>query len=149
MAMFNEKGKLILSRQGDFVQVIGNQFVLDDPLFTTQSSRKPFEIFAYLVVSLEDYNGFAEGVFPISAHLSQRYYTLESDWNYSGSTGTISISRNKQGQLEGSFTLKMHSSNIYYYLYYPYGYHCPDTGKRENPLWGEKITISGKVLLEE
>jgi hypothetical protein len=131
--LYNTNGDLLLTKKGD-AENLGTAYDhweirLLDPSFGTQDSD-PLQTFASLTISGQSgINTPRQLQFnkDNAASFHQRWYSLEDDWGYKSSTGTLVITSVEKLKITGSFEISLEV----------------DVNARQNPLWGEYILAKG------
>lgn len=131
--LYNSNGDLLLSRKGDAENLVTSdnhwEIRLLDPSFGLQNSE-PLKTFASLTIfGQSSINTPKELHFNTdnSASFHQRWYSLEDDWGYKSTNGTLKITSSEKSGIKGNFEINLEV----------------DVNAQQNPLWGEHILAKG------
>lgn len=131
--LYNNKGDLLLTKEGNAENLgtPGNRWEIRllDPAFELQNSD-PLKTFASLTMfGQSSINIPQELRFNTNntAYLYQRWYSLEGDWGYKSTNGTLSITSAEKSIVKGSFEISLEA----------------DANTQQNPLWGAHILVKG------
>ncbi len=132
--LYNASGDLLLTKQGNAENLVADNIYsweirLLDPIFGMQNSD-PLETFASLTFfGKTPMNKLQELNFndDINAVLFQRWYSLEDDWGYRSTSGTMNITQIEKLKIKGNFQIDLEV----------------DDSAQQNPKWGEHIVVKG------
>lgn len=132
--LYNSNGNLLLSKKGDAENLgaAGSNWEirLIDRAFGQQNSD-PLKTFASLTifgdVSISDSQELQFNT-DNAAYFFERWYSLEDDWGYKSTGGTLRITSTEQSIIKGSFEIELEVDAEF---------------AQQNPLWGERIVAKG------
>jgi hypothetical protein len=130
--LYNSEGELLLTKKGN-AENLGNsdhwEIRLLDPSFALPNTD-PLETFASLTIFTQaTINTPLELQFnnDNSASFHQRWYSLEDDWGYRSTEGTLIITSLDKSKIKGSFEINLKV----------------DANAQQNPRWGHHIVAKG------